>query len=146
MAPREAFLGTTRRVDLTDAAGEIGAEPVSPQPAGVPLPVPGQRAHDGHIQFLRKGLQAGMFVEESATPRDRDRGGGQDDRADRVRCRVGDGAGRRAGFDESDAGGFGAKQAWLYFKFLTVGYMISRGLAKSGSRDPYWDDDDGDGR
>jgi len=43
--------------------------------------------------------------------------------------------------DESDAGGFGARQAWLYFTVLTVGYMISRGLAKSGSRDPYWDDD-----
>jgi len=45
--------------------------------------------------------------------------------------------------DQSDAGGFGAKQAWLYFTLLTVGYMVSRGLAKSGSRDPYWDDDDG---
>jgi hypothetical protein len=44
--------------------------------------------------------------------------------------------------DESDAGGYGARQAWLYFTILTVGYMISRGLAKSGSRDPYWDDDD----
>jgi hypothetical protein len=43
--------------------------------------------------------------------------------------------------DESDAGGFGAKQAWLYFTILSAGYMISRGLAKSGSRDPYWDDD-----
>jgi hypothetical protein len=42
--------------------------------------------------------------------------------------------------DESDAGGFGARQAWLYFTILTVGYMISRGLAKSGSRDPYWED------
>jgi hypothetical protein len=47
--------------------------------------------------------------------------------------------------DESDAGGFGAKQAWLYFTILTVGYMISRGLAKSGSRDPYWDDDNDSG-
>jgi len=35
------------------------------------------------------------------------------------------------------AGGFGARQAWLYVTVLTVGYMISRGLAKSGSRDPY---------
>jgi hypothetical protein len=35
--------------------------------------------------------------------------------------------------DESDAGGYGARQAWLYFTILTVGYMISRGLAKSGS-------------
>src|SRR3954451_1680678 len=43
--------------------------------------------------------------------------------------------------DESDAGGFGARQAWLYVTILTVGYMISRGLAKSGSRDPYDADD-----
>jgi hypothetical protein len=43
--------------------------------------------------------------------------------------------------DETDAGGFGARQAWLYVTILTVGYMVSRGLAKSGSRDPYDDDD-----
>ena len=36
--------------------------------------------------------------------------------------------------DEADAGGLGAKQAWLYVTILTVGYMVSRGLAKSGSR------------
>ena len=39
--------------------------------------------------------------------------------------------------DEADAGGLGAKQAWLYVTILTVGYMISRGLAKAGSRQPY---------
>ena len=39
--------------------------------------------------------------------------------------------------DNADAGGLGAKQAWLYVTILTVGYMISRGLAKSGSREPY---------
>jgi len=43
--------------------------------------------------------------------------------------------------DESDAGGFGARQVWLYATILTVGYMVSRGLAKSGSRDPYDADD-----
>jgi len=32
---------------------------------------------------------------------------------------------------------FRGDQAWLYITILTVGYMISRGLAKSGSRDPY---------
>jgi hypothetical protein len=42
------------------------------------------------------------------------------------------------------AGGFGARQAWLYATILTVGYMVSRGLAKSGSRDPYWSEQDGD--
>jgi hypothetical protein len=41
--------------------------------------------------------------------------------------------------DQSDAGGLGAKQAWLYATILTVGYMVSRGLAKSGSGDPYDD-------
>jgi hypothetical protein len=45
--------------------------------------------------------------------------------------------------DQSDAGGLGGRQVWLYGTILTGAYMISRGLAKSGSRDPYWDDDDG---
>jgi hypothetical protein len=39
--------------------------------------------------------------------------------------------------DETNDGGFGAKQAWLYATILTVGYMVSRGLANSGSSDPY---------
>jgi len=34
---------------------------------------------------------------------------------------------------------FGAQDAWFYVALLTIGYMISRGLAKSGSRD-YYDD------
>jgi hypothetical protein len=42
--------------------------------------------------------------------------------------------------DESNNGGFGAKQAWLYVTILTVGYMVSRGLAKAGSREPYDED------
>jgi hypothetical protein len=42
--------------------------------------------------------------------------------------------------DNADAGGLGAKQAWLYVTILTAGYMISRGLAKSGSRDFYDDE------
>jgi len=41
--------------------------------------------------------------------------------------------------DEKNAGGFGAAQAWLYVTILTLGYMLSRGLAKSGSREPYDD-------
>src|SRR5215212_5124455 len=43
--------------------------------------------------------------------------------------------------DESNTGGFGARQAWLYVTILTVGYMVSRGIAKSGSREPYTTDD-----
>jgi hypothetical protein len=38
-----------------------------------------------------------------------------------------------------EASDFGAQEAWFYISLLTIGYMISRGLAKSGSRD-YYDD------
>jgi hypothetical protein len=36
------------------------------------------------------------------------------------------------------ADNFDAEHAWLYASLLTIGYMISRGLAKSGTADPYW--------
>jgi hypothetical protein len=32
---------------------------------------------------------------------------------------------------------FRADKAWLFVTVLTIGYMISRGLAKAGSREPY---------
>ena len=38
---------------------------------------------------------------------------------------------------------FTADKAWLYITILTLGYMLSRGIAKSGVRDPY-DADGGD--
>jgi arginine decarboxylase len=68
MGPREAYLGTTRRVALDEAVGEIAAEPVSPYPPGVPLLVPGQRVHEGHVEFLRIGLAAGMVVKGVSDP------------------------------------------------------------------------------
>jgi len=37
---------------------------------------------------------------------------------------------------------FRADQAWFYIVLLTLGYLGSRGLAKSGSRDFYSDDAD----
>ncbi|MDZ5660409.1 hypothetical protein HN031_02320 [Nocardioides sp. zg-1308] len=39
----------------------------------------------------------------------------------------------------TDASDFGPQEAWFYVTLLTIGYMISRGLAKSGSRDFYDD-------
>ena len=35
---------------------------------------------------------------------------------------------------------FIARNAWLYVAIVAGAYMISRGLAKAGSRDPYTDD------
>jgi hypothetical protein len=42
--------------------------------------------------------------------------------------------------EKADGGNdfFTADKAWLYITILTVGYMISRGIAKAGVRDPYW--------
>lgn len=37
----------------------------------------------------------------------------------------------------ADGQGFGARTAWLYVTLLTIGYLVSRGLAKSGSRERY---------
>jgi hypothetical protein len=47
--------------------------------------------------------------------------------------------------DNSEGSQFGADDVWLYATLLTIGYLISRGLAKSGSRDPYWDRPDSGG-
>jgi hypothetical protein len=33
---------------------------------------------------------------------------------------------------------FTADKAWLYITILTIGYMLSRGIAKSGVREPYY--------
>ena len=40
--------------------------------------------------------------------------------------------GDTAGSDE-----FIARNAWLYVAIVTFGYVISRGIAKSGSKEPY---------
>jgi hypothetical protein len=53
------------------------------------------------------------------------------------------------GGDTSGTDEFVARQAWLYVAIVAGAYFISRGLAKSGSRDPYTesrDDSDRNGR
>ena len=37
-------------------------------------------------------------------------------------------------------GGFSPSEVWLYATILTVGYMLSRGIAKAGSHQPYDED------
>jgi hypothetical protein len=46
--------------------------------------------------------------------------------------------GEGTGADATDA--FPAVRAWLFIAIVAVGYMVSRGLAKAGSREPYWAD------
>ena len=52
----------------------------------------------------------------------------------------------KGGDDGNGTDQFIARNAWLYVSIVTGAYLISRGLAKSGSREPYWDDNDGSGR
>jgi energy-converting hydrogenase Eha subunit G len=48
--------------------------------------------------------------------------------------------GQGEGNGNSSVDAFPAQRAWLYVAIVAVGYMVSRGLAKAGSRDPYWSD------
>jgi hypothetical protein len=49
------------------------------------------------------------------------------------------------GGDTDGTDEFIARQAWLYVAIVAGAYFISRGLAKSGSRDPYTESrEDGD--
>jgi hypothetical protein len=48
------------------------------------------------------------------------------------------GEGESGASDEGDV--FNAWRAWLLITIVGSAYMVSRGLAKSGSRDPYWAD------
>jgi hypothetical protein len=49
-------------------------------------------------------------------------------------------AGNTVEGQEGGADYFAADKVWLYITLLTVGYMISRGLAKAGSAQPYDED------
>jgi hypothetical protein len=48
--------------------------------------------------------------------------------------------GQGDGSGSANVDAFPAQRAWLYVAIVAVGYMVSRGLAKSGSRDAYWSD------
>ena len=49
--------------------------------------------------------------------------------------------GQGDGNGNSNTDAFPAVRAWLYIAIVGVGYMVSRGLAKAGSREPYWADE-----
>jgi hypothetical protein len=48
--------------------------------------------------------------------------------------------GQGDGNGNANVDAFPATRAWLYVAIVGVGYMVSRGLAKAGSSDPYWAD------
>jgi len=50
------------------------------------------------------------------------------------------------GGGDNNGDAFDASRAWLYVTILTVGYMVSRGLAKAGSYEPFWAGGDNESR
>jgi hypothetical protein len=54
---------------------------------------------------------------------------------------VSSGNGNATSGTDNNGDAFNASRAWMYITILTVGYMVSRGLAKAGSREPRIDDD-----
>jgi arginine/lysine/ornithine decarboxylase len=68
MLPRDAYFGPTQTVPVEEAAGRVAAEYASPYPPGVPVAVPGERLNGAVVEYLRTGVEATMYVPDTADP------------------------------------------------------------------------------
>jgi arginine decarboxylase len=68
MRPRDAFFGRTEDVPVSEAAGRIAAEMVSPYPPGVPVLAPGELISQDALDYLRSGVGSGMLLPDPADP------------------------------------------------------------------------------
>lgn len=68
MLPRDAFFGKVEHVKVSEAAGRVAAEQITPYPPGIPAVVPGERINQPVIDYLRSGLEAGMVLPDPADP------------------------------------------------------------------------------
>ncbi|OBF26419.1 ornithine decarboxylase [Mycobacterium sp. ACS4331] len=64
--PRDAFFGATEMVPVSQAAGRVAAEQITPYPPGIPAVVPGELINDAVLDYLRDGLEAGMALPDPA--------------------------------------------------------------------------------
>lgn len=62
LTPREAFSADTERIAPEVAAGRISAESITPYPPGIPIITPGERIRAEVIDYLRSGVEAGMYI------------------------------------------------------------------------------------
>ena len=65
LTPREAFFAPAETVALTDAAGRIAAEAITPYPPGIPLVMPGERLGTDVIDLLMALRAAGNPISAS---------------------------------------------------------------------------------
>jgi arginine decarboxylase len=63
ITPREAFFGSTKRVDIQSAVGEICAELITPYPPGIPVLAPGEVITESIVEYLQQFVAVGGFVE-----------------------------------------------------------------------------------
>jgi arginine/lysine/ornithine decarboxylase len=62
LTPREAFLARSAEVPISQATGRISAESITPYPPGIPIVAPGERLTNGILDYLRAGIEEGMYV------------------------------------------------------------------------------------
>lgn len=65
LTPREAYFAPEATVPLSEAAGRIAAEAITPYPPGIPLVMPGERLDDDVIGLLRALRAAGNPISAS---------------------------------------------------------------------------------
>jgi lysine decarboxylase len=68
LTPREAFMAEAEVVPLAQAAGRVSAESITPYPPGIPVVTPGECLGQLTIDYLRRGVAAGMHVSGASDP------------------------------------------------------------------------------
>ncbi len=68
MTPRAAVDAPSHHRPLADAVGSIAAEMITPYPPGIPIVAPGERITRPVVEWLRAGLERGMYVTGAADP------------------------------------------------------------------------------
>ncbi len=68
VAPRDAFLGESEAVPVTEAVGRISTEAVAGYPPGVPTLLPGERVTAEVVTYLRELVATGARLHGAADP------------------------------------------------------------------------------
>ena len=68
VAPRDAFLGESERVEVDDSIGRVSAEAIAGYPPGIPALLPGERITEEAIAYLRELTGAGARLHGAGDP------------------------------------------------------------------------------
>ncbi|MEV6837175.1 ornithine decarboxylase [Streptomyces sp. NPDC051133] len=69
LLPRDAFFGPAEHVPITEAAGRVAAEMITPYPPGIPAVAPGERLTEPVLRYLVTGREAGMNLPDAGAAR-----------------------------------------------------------------------------